>query len=102
VLLDLEVKLHSRNAILKLQSLAHNQFSSPRFINLFKYALYKSGYLKHKPEEFDISVDFCFKKYSKPTCDICEIAIIICAWCKKSLSITHFFHDHHLRDQYES
>jgi len=38
VLLDLEIKLHSRNVILKLQSLAHDQFSSPRFTNLFKYA----------------------------------------------------------------
>jgi len=34
-LLDLDVKLHSRNAILKLQSLTHNQFLSPRFTNLF-------------------------------------------------------------------
>jgi len=81
VLLDLEVKLHSRNAILKL---AHNQFSSLRFTNLFKYVWYKSSYLEHRPEEFDTFIDFCFKKYSKPTCDICEIAIITCA---KSLSV---------------
>jgi len=86
-LLDLEVKLHSRNAILKLQSLAHNQFLSPRFTNLFKYAWYKSDYLEHRPKEFDTLLDFCFKKYSKQTCDICgEIAIITCAWYKKLLS----------------
>ncbi|KYN09182.1 hypothetical protein ALC57_18709 [Trachymyrmex cornetzi] len=44
MLLDLDVKLYSRNAILKLQSLTHNQFSSPTFTNLFKYPWYKSGY----------------------------------------------------------
>jgi len=37
MLLDLEVKLHSRDSILKLQSLTHFQFSSLRFRNLFKY-----------------------------------------------------------------
>ncbi|XP_029162654.1 uncharacterized protein LOC114934181 [Nylanderia fulva] len=102
MLLDLDVKLHSRNNILKLQSLTHNQFSSPRFKNLFKYAWYKSGYLEKKPEEFDTPVDFCFKINLKPTCDICgEIAVISCAWCKKSLCINHFFHDHHLCNRYQ-
>ena len=87
MLLHLDVKLHSRNAILKLQSLTHNQFSSPRFTNLFKYAWYKRGYLEHRPEEFDTLIDFCFKKHSKATCDIYdEIAIITCA-CAKSLSV---------------
>jgi len=102
MLLDLDVKLHSRNNILKLQSLTHNQFSSSRFRNLFKYVWYKSDYLEKKPEEFDTPVDFCFKTNLKPTCDICgEIAVISCAWCKKSLCINHFFHDHHLCNRYQ-
>ena len=37
MLLNLNVKLHSRNVTLKLQTSMHNQFSSPRFTNLFKY-----------------------------------------------------------------
>ena len=87
MLLDLDVKLHSRNTILKLQSLSHNQFSSSRFTNLFKYAWYKSEYLEHRPE-FETPVDFYFKKYSKPICDICgEIAVtIILAHGVESLS----------------
>ena len=101
MLLNLEVDLHVRNNILKLQSLTHNQFSSPRFRNLFKYAWYKSGYVVNKPEEFETPVEFCFKKQSKPTCDICgATAIITCAWCKKSLCINHFFHEHHLCDTF--
>lgn len=96
MLLDLEINLHNRNSILKLQSLTHNQFSSPRFRNLLKYAWYKSGYVANKPSEFETPVDFCFKNQLKPTCDICgATAVITCAWCKKSLCINHFFHEHH-------
>ncbi|EFN76473.1 hypothetical protein EAI_05548, partial [Harpegnathos saltator] len=91
MLLELAIDLHVRNNILKLQSLTHYQFSSPRFHNLFKYAWFKSGYLQSRPCEFEIPVEFCFQNASKIKCDICgETAIIICSWCKKSLCITHF------------
>lgn len=103
MLLDLAIDLHARNNILKLQSLTHHQFSSPRFQNLFKYAWFKSGYVQNRPKEFQTPVDFCFKNDFKVNCDICgETAIIICSWCKKSLCTTHFFHDHHLCNEYVS
>lgn len=38
ILYNYNVNLHLRNNILKIQSLNHNQFSSPRFVNFFKYA----------------------------------------------------------------
>jgi len=44
VFLDLEVKLHLRNAISKLQSLAHN-FLSPRFTDLFNYRKWYKMYM---------------------------------------------------------
>ncbi|XP_071573356.1 uncharacterized protein [Temnothorax nylanderi] len=101
MMLDLAIDLHVRNNILKLQSLTHNQFSSPRFQNLLKYAWFKSGYIQNRPSEFQTPVKFCFKSDFKVECDICgKTAIIICSWCKKSLCITHFFHDHHLCDEY--
>lgn len=101
ILLDLALDLHIRNNILKLQSLTHYQFSSPRFQNLFKYAWFKSGYIQNRSPEFETPVEFCFKNNSKVKCDICgETAIITCSWCKKSLCITHFFHEHHLCDEY--
>ncbi|XP_036145093.1 uncharacterized protein LOC118646411 [Monomorium pharaonis] len=109
MLLNLALDLHNRNNILKLQSLTHHQFSSPRFQNIFKYAWTKSGYVENAydeylqviPIEFETPVDFCFKKNSKVKCDLCdEIAIITCSWCRKSLCITHFFHEHHLCNEY--
>jgi len=39
VFLDLEIKLYSRNAILKLQSLAYNQFSSSRHYKFVKVCM---------------------------------------------------------------
>ncbi|KYN14205.1 hypothetical protein ALC57_13589, partial [Trachymyrmex cornetzi] len=57
MILDLEVKLHSRDSNLKLQSLTHFQFSLPRFRNLLKYGWHKSGYIDIKPEEFETPVD---------------------------------------------
>jgi len=52
ILQERDVTLHSRNEIIKLQSLTHNQLSSPRFKNLFHYAWVKSGYLEKHPDEF--------------------------------------------------
>jgi len=38
ILQEKDINLHSRNDIIKLQSLTHNQFFLPRFKNLFQYA----------------------------------------------------------------
>lgn len=49
ILYNYDVNLHLRNNILKIQSLIQHQFSSPRFINLFRYAWWKR-YTTDKPE----------------------------------------------------
>ena len=41
----LDMNLHARKNIIQLQSQIHNQFSSPRFLNLINYAWFKSGYI---------------------------------------------------------
>lgn len=96
VLYNHDINLHHRNNIIKLQSLIHIQFSSPRFKNFIKYAWYKSGYISEKPPEFDNPVDYCFKKCAA-ICNLCSTAAVIrCAWCKKSLCMNHFFTDYHI------
>ena len=60
ILLDYDLNLHIRNNIIKLQSLVHNQLSSPRYRSLFKYSWFKSGYVAEKPGEFENTVDFLF------------------------------------------
>jgi len=86
-----DINLHARNNILKLQSLVHNQFSSPRFIYMFKYAWYKSGYITEAPPKCETPVRYCFNNYNM-SCQKCdELAIMRCGWCTKSICMNHFF-----------
>jgi len=104
ILMDYDIKLHMRNNIIKLQSLIHNQLSSPRYANLIKYSWYKSGYLDVKPGEFENPVDFSFGQSCKTHCEFegcSNIAIIRCGWCKKSLCFKHFFEDYHYCSVFE-
>ena len=98
ILLDYDLNLHIRNSIIKLQSLVHNQLSSPGYHNLFKYSWFKSGYIAEKPGEFENPVDFSLKTFSNTLCEIpgCQnVAVIRCSWCKQSLCFKHFFEEHY-------
>ena len=96
------MNLHERNNI-KLQTLIHNQLSSPRYQNLFKYSWFKSGYTNKRPEEFENPVQFSF--YENTTCDIEDCnnivvrCVIRCSWCK-SLCLKQFFVDYHYCNVY--
>jgi len=91
MLYNYDINLHLRNNVLKIQSLIHNQFSSPRFRNLFKYAWWKSGYIAEKPERCETPADFCFKNCNL-NCEFCSnIGLIRCAWCNQSMCMQHFF-----------
>ena len=100
ILTKSETDLHSRDSILKLQSLVHNQLSSPRYVNTWKYGWFKSGYLQTCPENFDNPVEFAFDE-GKTKCDICGgIAVVRCSWCKKNLCFKHFYEEYHYCDEY--
>lgn len=102
ILMNKDINLHVRNNVIKLQSLVHNQLSSPRYINLFKYSWYKSGYIDTKPNEFVNPVDFSVSG-SQAHCEVpgCKnTAIIKCSWCQKSLRLKHFFEDFHYCSTY--
>jgi hypothetical protein len=98
-----DVNLHSRNEIIKLQSLTHNQLSSPRFKNLFQYAWYRSGYLDTHPGDFLNPVHFCFfKKKNISKCSICGMAAFIrCAWCGEYFCFKHFYEEYHYCTNYK-
>ena len=103
ILNNYDINLHLRNNIIKLQSLAHNQLSSPRFRNLFKYSWYKSGYLSTRPEKFENPTNYCYFKEEKhiPKCSICgKMAFIRCAWCKNYFCFKHFFEQYHYCNNY--
>ncbi|KAL1516408.1 hypothetical protein ABEB36_000326 [Hypothenemus hampei] len=90
-----DINLHARNNLIKIQSLVHNQLSSPRYINLFKYSWFKSGYIEERPPEFENPVEYSFYTVSAK-CDLCDqVAIVRCGWCKKNLCFKHFFDENH-------
>ncbi|CAK9829716.1 hypothetical protein ANTRET_LOCUS7011 [Anthophora retusa] len=96
LILNHDINLHARNNIIKLQSLVHNQFSSPGFQNFIKYSWYKSGYIDEKPNASQNPVEYCYSVENEPRCHICgDVVIIKCAWCKKSLCLKHFFDEYH-------
>lgn len=98
---QLDCNLHQRDNILKLQSLAHNQFSSPRYVDLFRYGWYKGGYLTERPEPFATPIQFCFREEATFLCDICGAhAFLRCSWCKQHLCFKHFFTDYHYCTNY--
>lgn len=103
ILQERDVNLHSRNEIIKLQSLTHNQLSSPRFKNLFQYAWFKSGYVEIHPGEFQNPVEFCYLQNEKhiPKCSICGMAAFMrCAWCGEYFCFKHFYEEYHYCTNY--
>ena len=105
VLLDgLDVNLHLRDNIIQLQSLIHNQFSSPRFKNFIKYAWFKSGYKVDRPPPFKTPVQICFNltdETCQNDCSQCSDGVfIICSWCLYPFCFNHFFIENHICNNY--
>ncbi|KAL1497322.1 hypothetical protein ABEB36_008304 [Hypothenemus hampei] len=62
-----------------LDSLVHNQVSSPRFTNLFKYSWFESRYIEERLPEFENPVEYRFHVMPEK-CDLCdEVAVFKCA-----------------------
>lgn len=101
-----DVNMHLRDNILKLQTLVHNQFRSPRFKNCLKYAWKKCGYFNDDILAHITPREFCFPFQSLgavPDCNECdEFAFIRCAWCKLYFCMGHFFilNDYHYCENY--
>lgn len=103
ILLNEDLNLHLRNNVIKLQALTHNQLSSPRYINLFKYSWFKSGYIDKKPISFENPVEFGFTQSDVASCEVpgcTNVAIIRCSWCRKSLCLKHYFEEFHYCTNY--
>ena len=89
------IPMYTRDNRLKLQSVVHHQFSSPKFTDLIRYAWYKPGYLKEKPQKFVTPVKYSFSSSIENCmeCDSCHF--MRCAWCEEFVCFHHFFVDYH-------
>jgi hypothetical protein len=98
VLLDeIDIHLAQRNNIIYLQSLIHNQLSSPVFTPMIRYAWFKCGYTNADPGPFQTVIEVCFKfkqdHCDTPSCD--QFAFIRCSYCNKILCLQCFFVNYH-------
>lgn len=90
---QLNIDLRSRDNVLKLHSLIHNQLCSGRFSLMIEYAWYSSGYTKQKPEQFQNVRNVCFS-FQTDSCSITDCnegSFIACSWCDEVLCFHHFF-----------
>jgi hypothetical protein len=97
-LYELDVNLAQRNNIIKMNSLAYNQLSSPKFNSMIRYAWYQSGYMKQNPGTFENVKEICFS-FDDSRCHIhrCKdfTPFIKCSYCSKVLCFKHFFEMYH-------
>ncbi|XP_015782464.1 uncharacterized protein LOC107360342 [Tetranychus urticae] len=91
------IVLHDRNNIIRMNSLVLNQFQSPHFRNMFKYAWSKGGF-DVQVDAFQGLNDICFA-FNDYICEACKarITFVKCSWpdCRKCLCQKCFFEDYH-------
>ena len=94
VILDqLPITKRTRDNIIRLVSLMHNQMSAKFFNGLIRCACFASGYVDKHPGVFKTVDDVCFDKHtvSCQTTNCDQSPFIRCSWYDKSLCFNHFF-----------
>jgi hypothetical protein len=93
-----EYEIWSRTNFIKLQSLAHFQFSAERFSNMIKYAFYKVGILDIEPDPFQTPAQYCLDNAdgncAHEDCTTC--AFMTCAHCEESFCYAHAIIELHM------
>ncbi len=90
---ELDIDLRSRDAIIKLQSLVHNQLTSSLFKPMISYAWSSCGYIPKQYPNFAGVIQICFS-FNTNTCsrnDCDQGAFICCSHCRQILCFEHFF-----------
>lgn len=88
------IDLTTRENVIQLHSLVFNQFSSPTFDDMRRYAFQKA-LIQDSDPVFRTTKQTSFNIRNN-TCNKCEnVPIIVCSWCWKHLCFTHFFVHRH-------
>ena len=97
-LYNLDINVAQRNNIIKLNSLAYNQMTSPKFITMVQYAWYQSGYLKQNPGSFQSTQQVCFSfdEHCCCTANCKNTPFVRCSFCSDVLCFSHFYNDYHI------
>ena len=90
---QLNIDLRNRDSVIKLQSLVHNQLSSPLFQPMISFARSKCGYIPRQHSNFSDVIELCFS-FEDNNCSVkqCqESSFINCSHCRQVLCFEHFF-----------
>ena len=85
-----EMNMNDRQYFINMQSVIHNQLSSPAVKNLIKSGFINGGIIHEIIEYIKKPSDICFKFYDL-YCSMTNYenrTLLICAWCKKHLSLS--------------
>jgi hypothetical protein len=94
---QLNIDLRSRDAVIQVQSLVHNQLSSNLFQPMISFAWSTAGYIPRQHASFSNVIDICFS-FTSDECSIrhCdESPFIRCSHCRVLLCFEHFFVSNH-------
>ncbi|CAF4809402.1 unnamed protein product [Rotaria magnacalcarata] len=96
---DIVINLSERNNIIRVNSLIHNQLSSPLFVPMIKYSWFASGYTDQHPGPFQTVNDICFdignNFCQRLNCACNLLSFIQCSCCRRFLCFEHFFEAYH-------
>ena len=89
---EIDIDITTRNNILKMHSLIHNQLTPRKFSYMIKNSWYLSGYIRNDLGPFQNVQDVCFSfddgSCSVSTCD--DFAFICCSHCYRVLCFVNF------------
>jgi len=93
-------EITTRNNIIKLQSLLHNQLSAPIFKPMIRYCWFSSGLSDEKPLFLSVKeACFLFEQNESATCftgNCDQLRFVKCAHCRVILCFSCFFHQYHM------
>ena len=94
---QLNIDPRSRDAVIQVQSLVHNQLSSNLFQPMISFAWSTAGYIPQQHASFFNVIEICFS-FTADECSIhhCdESAFIQCGHCRVLRCFQHFFVSNH-------
>ena len=95
------IRLARRDNAIKLQSMIHNQFSAPRFLEFRRHAWQMCGYAECDilPERFLHPVQYSFALDIDLYCSAASCnkpTLLRCGYCEVCLCFEHFYTDYHV------
>lgn len=102
---DINIKIFSRDSIIRLQSLIHRQLSAKRFNPCIRYSWYKCGYYGENEKsfgDFTHPIKYLFPDHitlEKCSTFLCEeLSFLKCAVCERILCFKCWFIEYHRCD----